>query len=780
MSIKMIPSELQLKVIESPMDMGRILAIKAGPGSGKSTTLMRKVERLVSTGVARPEEILILSMTNRSVDTLRRHLGELVGEALNQYHFYTFHSFCGFLIEKYAATMLPTMQNKILLDDTSWRCLSIMFVENMRNQVRDKHLYGINSFTLDRILSDARSGTESLKDISNKFNIPEHYVTAFIDYLDKNGMIRYSDLITNVTKMLLNHSEYGNLDIVTSYKVIIVDEFQDVYPQILSLIQALRSYPTSGFDSSMCKHLVLAGDCNQGMYRFLGADPELINDLNKVFPGVGIDIINLKESFRLSSEILASSNSFLDPSKAVSDLRSIKSSFYPPISKVFTSKQEFLEFAAEEIARLIFHLGGLLKPSDFVILCRINQDVEEVGDFLFKNYGIECNRLSQALQWINSKVNVFLVIISLLNKGSGSDFALLRLLMYLDKSPGAKDRLRSLFNIRQSLEEFLRDQLQTITSANERSKEELLPEGLPSLSNTKSEFWTIYSFGKHKNTLIKFKHLFDALDEARLSLQATKDCMSAQSILNVLHRFIIHLDLSRALTSERSASEYQVHSNTGIRKEENLRTHLREFTRSLESALSAYDEAPSTKEDLFLSYFIRNHKDDISLSDSEKVNVSTIHSAKGLEFPVVFVLSPVLEFDRARSGFKKENETARLLYVASTRAKNFLYYRTNVGSGCIGKDNEIFTDKVPEILNSFDGKMSLLLRLSQDLDKSIPSKARIHKGKALFASFEAQGYFKLKNRQPALLRQMHTTCVGGLKRHFLMSYGAIFHVVKRL
>lgn len=123
-------SESQYKVIKHPLNMDEIVTVKAGPGSGKTFTLMARIACLIGEGEVQPHEILVLSMANRSVNALQNSLERLVGcEVASQVEISTFHSFCGSVVDQYALMLDPGMLKRRLLDQESWRRLAEFFLQ---------------------------------------------------------------------------------------------------------------------------------------------------------------------------------------------------------------------------------------------------------------------------------------------------------------------------------------------------------------------------------------------------------------------------------------------------------------------------------------------------------------------------------------------------------------------------------------------------------------------------------------------------------------------------
>lgn len=814
------PTQSQLRIINHPSDPGAILAINAGPGSGKTFTVAQRVASLLERGLD-PSEILVLSMTNRAVNEFRSTLECLVGLTASKVHISTFHSFSANLVEQYAIDPIHPKKKRRLLDDLSWQNLAAFFLGQTVGLNGKRVSARINANNLAKLLEEIKSGNLTTEDASQKYNVNEEYIVELLQYLDKNGIIRYSHLISDAVELLNVTKEEGCLiPQVTNYKVVVVDEFQDMHRLLLSLVKLVMEYPTKqvklnqdtqviespndnnstqsqeeqdtineidfGEQSDMMshkktedllndkrptgtvespeetvdelhaiqkadevdrdflaaleqvddipvvdhilpsvygshtdttttkgKHLTVSGDPHQCIYEFLHSDPRLMLELSEYFPDYQLTYRTIEETFRLTPEVLVAAREVALKQNGLlwshdQNIRSTKMPLHMPVLTTFEYVHDELDFIGREIARLILELGGLLKPGDFLILGRTNREVSTAGKYLHDIYDLRCNMFGQTSSWISSKVHLFLDILSVVNRSAGADFSFLNCLLLIDKRGASRVRASKLFNSfdasgKSSLEDFLSSELAT---ANNSVK-------------------SIYKFNE---TLCDIRRFIEVIQEQRELLQNNTSTTQPLVIMESLLHIVKELGLITYL-------------NTPDKKEDKMETYQRSLYSNLGSFYSTLsscrdnfhgpgiESTPTT--DMFIDFFLRKFNEEVPIVNEDLVNISTVHSAKGLEFPVVFILGSNLEYGswsnwQSVLNGKQDESKARLFYVACTRAQNLLY----CGSRDEGSEvtRKYFTRKLPE----FGEGSTLSQQVSIDLKRPMPSMQKVRSATKLF------------------------------------------------
>lgn len=723
-------SPSQRSIISYPATHNSILSIKAGPGSGKTYTLSQRIANLIRENGYQPHEILVLSMANRSVNSLLKTLSSTLGDEMaSQIDISTFHLFSAKIVDNYSQKYISQSPRKRLVDDITWKYFSSIFLGRYL-KLDGKNIAGnLTPKNFEALVSQVRSGKVSSEEASEKFKVNKNYVESLIDYLDTNGVVRYNDLLTNANQIILRSIESDSqlIDKLYNYRVIVVDEFQDMYEDLLDVIKLVMTYPTRNEPIDTCKHLTIAGDPNQSIYDFLGSKPAMMEKLETEFPGAFINHMIIEESFRCTPEILqASIETCLSKDSFTRRLHSVKSPGYLPIIHEFKNQNQEHEFIVHEIIRLTIELGGLLKFSDFAILARSNKEIEEINHLL-GNYGISHNKLNSSLLWTKSKVHILLDILNVLETGPGSELALLCILLFIDKEYGGKTRVAKTFSLSRVWASKL--------GLKYGGLEEFLFENLYDPQEVKkSSLYNIYK--KYPHILDEIGNFIRLIRNKREDLVSNIDKQDPTMLLECLSDIVDNLDLKGYLNEPTRTKSYSGTDQELLVMEykSQLNIELREFHNCLHHCYNKYlkEGALSTLNDSFTSFFLKKYNDEIPVTSDNTVNTSTIHTAKGLEFPVVFICNfssyGTSPWDHILTESEnKSNLPSRLLYVGITRAKDLLYIGT---SKSIGEVSDKVIDHYTTILPTMNHQN--LSYLSASLKRNYPTEKKLNEGKKLF------------------------------------------------
>ncbi|KAL6947740.1 hypothetical protein ACO0RG_000326 [Hanseniaspora osmophila] len=250
-------TQSQKKIIEYPYQPNHILRIDAGPGSGKTFTLLKKIEYLVEQQNVDPQEILVLSLTNKAVENVRANLNEKYRHLCC---IKTFHSMANRLIKDVKGFVN-------VIDDNGWRALH--------------ELYG------PKKLTSFRSLEKSVVKYRETGHLAHEEVLKILDLMKKCNVYSHYDLIQESIK-------YIDASVLNKqFKVIIIDEYQDLYPFLIPFIKKFAKN----------SQLIMFGDMNQSIYQFLGNNERAIES-------IGYNtVLHLKDNFRSSPEIMEFVNS---------------------------------------------------------------------------------------------------------------------------------------------------------------------------------------------------------------------------------------------------------------------------------------------------------------------------------------------------------------------------------------------------------------------------------------------------------------------------------------
>ena len=272
------------------------LLLEAGPGTGKTRTLVGRIIFLLRQNVS-PSEILALTFSNRAAEEMRSRVAEADPEAAPRIWIGTFHAFGLELLRKYGTRLgLPPRLN--VLDPSD----SISLLERMLPELELDHyqnLYDPALYLRDIMAAISRAKDELVgpekyaalaESMRNKATSPEEIeraeravevarvYTAYQEALDREHLLDFGDLIFKPVSLLRKHTDVRTI-LRDTYRHILVDEYQDVN-RASGLL--LREVAGSGAG------LWVVGDTRQAIYRFRGAAPANMRQFSKDFPGAKV------------------------------------------------------------------------------------------------------------------------------------------------------------------------------------------------------------------------------------------------------------------------------------------------------------------------------------------------------------------------------------------------------------------------------------------------------------------------------------------------------------
>lgn len=304
-----VPSldEHQQRVVDHP---GGPLLVLAGPGTGKTTTLVEAIVDRVERRGARPDAILALTFSRKAAEQLRDRVTARLGRTTATTLSSTFHSFAYGLVRRYAPAELYEAPLRLLSapeQDVVLRELLTDHPESVRWPEGLRRALGTRGFAqeVQAVLSRAREkgldGAE-LRALGEREEIPEfiaagRFLEHYLTNLDSQGATDYADLIRRATLEAEAHRE----ELRAEFDHVFVDEYQDTDPGQVALLQALAG------DG---RNLTVVGDPHQSIYAFRGAEVRGILDFPTDFPradGAPADVVALRTTRRFGERVLLAS-----------------------------------------------------------------------------------------------------------------------------------------------------------------------------------------------------------------------------------------------------------------------------------------------------------------------------------------------------------------------------------------------------------------------------------------------------------------------------------------
>jgi DNA helicase-2/ATP-dependent DNA helicase PcrA len=624
------------------------IMIVAGAGSGKTKVLTTRIAHLLATGVD-PFNILALTFTNKAAAEMKERVEHILGnnEARNIY-IGTFHSVFARILRA-EADKLGYPRNFTIYDTDDARSV-VKTVVNELN-LDDKH-YKPN-IVYNRI-SSAKNALITPEEYSSDYGLQQEDMRAnrpmigqiydaYCKRCFKNGAMDFDDLLLKFYLLLSTHPESLS-KYQRKFRYIMIDEYQDTNTAQYQIIKLM---------GAMHENVAIVGDDAQSIYSFRGATIENILQFQKDYDDV--KIVLLEQNYRSSQSILHVANSVIANNKSQLPKKLWTSNEEGEKIKLVRTATDNDEgkYVADAIQEQ--KLRNHYRNSDFAILYRTNAQSRSFEESL--------RRMNIAYRMYGG--------ISFYQRKEIKDFlSYLRVIL----NPGDEEALKRIINF-------------------------------PARGIGKTTIEKAVLFANQNNI-----SMWDVLEQA-------SEFGYRASTLEIINNFVIMIKMFQSELPKKNAYDLAilVGKNTGIIKElfndkttEGLARY--ENIQELLNSIKEFTETP-TEDGELLDKSLGSYLQQITLltdadddkGESDVVKLMTIHSAKGLEFPVVFVggLEETL-FPNSMSINTREEleEERRLFYVAVTRAKQRLwltYANTRYRFGNLSQnDPSRFIDELPE------------------------------------------------------------------------------------
>ena len=282
----------------SVLHRGGPLLIVAGAGSGKTRVLTRRIAHLIATGDAAPWQILAITFTNKAADEMRRRVAELVGPRADRMWVSTFHSACVRILRAHGDRLGYKGSFTIYDDADSRRLVEIIARE----------------LDIDTKKMSPRSMLGQISQAKSRQQGPVQFRAAAISIFDRRiadvfdlyqqrmlaaNAMDFDDLLLNAVRLFGEHPDI--LELYRSrFTHILIDEYQDT-----NAVQNALAVQLAGGH----RNIVVVGDSDQSVYRFRGADISNILDFEQAFPDA--TAITLDQNFRSTQTILDAANAVI-------------------------------------------------------------------------------------------------------------------------------------------------------------------------------------------------------------------------------------------------------------------------------------------------------------------------------------------------------------------------------------------------------------------------------------------------------------------------------------
>ncbi|MBI2588892.1 UvrD-helicase domain-containing protein [Candidatus Saccharibacteria bacterium] len=594
------------------------LLILAGAGSGKTKTLTHRMAYLLTSGKATPFNILAVTFTNKAAGEMRRRVAGLLGQNPENRSLMpflgTFHSICVRLLRQ-DGEVVGIPRNFVIWDEGDR--LAAVKQASRKLQIDEKKF---PARLLASMISSAKNEMVTPEEFAAVASSPAGAVAAkvFVLYqamLAEAKALDFDDLIGRSVKLLKTQKEVRE-KWQRQFKYVMVDEYQDTNSAQYQLVKLL---------TGSHNNIAVVGDDWQSIYSWRGADFRNILNFERDFKGCSV--IKLEQNYRSTKNILDASHQVIaqNAQRSKKKLWTAADSGQPVKSLQVSSERAEGEAIVRHIRNNVDM--GTRAFGDFAVLYRTNAQSRAIEE-VFIGMGIPYRIIGGVRFYERKEVKDVLAYLRLIYQPE--DIASFQRIVNVPPR-GIGTRSMELFSLwrtqhRHGLLEALQ-KVQQLSQLNQKAK-----KGLAELADI------ISSFNKQ----------LDLLTAAEL-----------------IDRLIRRLDYLHFLTDGTPQGEARI---------ENVKELLGVAKQYRDGGLADFLEEVALVSDV----------DDVNTSQSEAmkksqgdgVTLMTLHSAKGLEFPVVFIVGleeSLLPHSRALYDKAEMEEERRLMYVGMTRAREELY-----------------------------------------------------------------------------------------------------------
>lgn len=625
----------------------------AGAGSGKTRVLTYKIAYLLSQGM-KPWSIMALTFTNKAAREMKERIGKLVGNDLAQ-HLYmgTFHSIFSRILRA-EAEHIGFNNNFTIYDESDSRSLIKAIVKEMGlddKKYKPAAVHAKISIAKNNLMSAAAYESDAAIFEQNKrAQMPEvgKIFVAYVQRCKQANAMDFDDLLTLTYQLFREHEDIRH-KYAARFDYVLVDEYQDTNHVQMSIVMQLCQEK---------QRVCAVGDDSQSIYSFRGANIDNILNYQRQFQGTRL--FKLEQNYRSTQTIVEAANSLIKhnrnqiPKDVFSENAKGEKIQYKP---AYSDKEE-AAIVAKDVKRIRREDG--CQYSDFAILYRTNAQSRSFEEE-FRKQGIPY-RIYGGLSFYQRKEIKDIIAYFRLVANPDDEEAIKRIINYPARGIGATTVLKIADCAHQNQVSFWE-----VIGAPER-----------------------YGLAVNKGTMNK-------LETFRLLISSFIERAQTTDVYELGDAIIKESGISQDIMSGKDADD--------LARQENLEEFL--------SGMSAFVEE-RREEGMFDELFLQDYLQDVALltdadsdgdKDEPRVSLMTVHAAKGLEFPTVFVVGleeNIFPSPLSAASLRELEEERRLLYVAITRAEKHCILTNAKNRWRYGK---MEFDNPSRFIDEIDGKL---------------------------------------------------------------------------
>ncbi|NDJ89910.1 DNA helicase PcrA [Mycolicibacter kumamotonensis] len=626
---------------------GSPLLIVAGAGSGKTAVLTRRIAYLLAARGVGVGQVLAITFTNKAANEMRERVVSLIGPRARAMWVSTFHSTCVRILRNQASVVPGLNSNFSIYDADDSRRLLLMIGRDMGLDVK-RHSPRLLAGAISNLKNELIDPDRALADLTESSDDLSRVVAAvYAEYqrrLRSANALDFDDLIGETVGILQAFPEIAE-HYRRRFRHILVDEYQDTNHAQYVLVRELAGHSMAGEQASDIPpaELCVVGDADQSIYAFRGATIRNIEDFERDYPDAKTML--LEQNYRSTQNILSAANAVIACNSGRREKRLWTDAGDGELIVGYVADNEHDEarFVAQEIDSLTD--AGTINYSDVAIFYRTNnasRSLEEV----FIRAGIPYKVVGGVRFYERKEIRDIIAYLRVLDN-PGDAVSLRRILNTPRRGIG--DRAEACVAVHAEN-----------TGTGFAAALRAAAEGRVPMLNTRSQ-----------NAISGFVAM---LDELRAHLDTADDDLGGL-VEMVLDRTGYRAELEASTDPQDLARLDNINELVSV---------AHEFSIDRANALAEQDR-PVEEEDIpdvgVLAAFLERvsliaDTDEIPEHGSGVVTLMTLHTAKGLEFPVVFVIGwedGMFPHMRSLGDARELSEERRLAYVGLTRARQRLY-----------------------------------------------------------------------------------------------------------
>ncbi len=597
------------------------LLILAGAGSGKTKVLTTRIAYMIKNGV-KPYNILAVTFINKAAKEMKERIGNIIGEDTVKYMWVgTFHGICGRIlrenIDKYNTESGKKLdKNFTIYDDSDTNQIITRIVKKLN---LDEKMYATK--LVKSVISNAKNkmqdayafATHSRDFKSQRIaQVYEEYEKA----LNNNNAIDFDDMLM-VTVKLLEQNEEVRQKYYERFQHIMVDEYQDTNLAQYQLVNMLYTNLQTEIPSQ--RSLCVVGDVDQSIYSWRGADFKIIMNFQHDYKNV--KLIKLEQNYRSTGNILNAANSVIENNN-----QRVEKVLY---SNKGEGEQLSYYIAADEADEANYIIRNIKRSAGgdygkFAILYRTNNQSRALEEACMAT-GVPYRIYGSTKFYDRAEVKTVLAYLKLINNTDDSQS--LRRVINVPKRAIGDTTVKNLSDFANERDISLFEAIKICDESDLTPKTCAKLKDFANLIYKFQQAQNVYSLKDFVTAVIeKTGYLAELQEKAVSDPQYQDDINNLQELVNVAEEFV----------------------------PENEDDKLSEFLQQV-ALVSDLDSMEN---------------------ETNNVTLMTLHAAKGLEFPVVFIAGMdegIFPSQRTLQVPSEVEEERRLMYVGITRAKEKLY-----------------------------------------------------------------------------------------------------------